>query len=466
MSDIPDTLAEAAAALRAGTVSSVELTLASIARADRLDEQLGTYLCRADDAALQAAKQADAELEAGHDRGPLHGIPVGVKDIVATVDLPTTAQSLVLDPRWGERDDAVVVARLRAAGAVITGKTTTMEFAIGLPDPTKPFPIPRNPWALDRWAGGSSSGTANGVAAGIFWAGIGTDTGGSIRMPSALCGITGIKPTFGRVPKSGVVPLSWSFDHVGPMARTARDCALMLDVLAGHDPSDPLCADVAIDPYAAGLDGSVAGLRIGVLRHHHVDAPFVDASAIAAFESALAALDAGGAQVEEIDVPAWDILNEACLPIFMSEALTYHRRNLAERWEDYGSFTRQMITSALFYTAVDHVQAQRVRHFVASKVDDILSEVDVIATPTAGAGAPLVDNLDFVSALTLPVFTAPWNALGLPTISAPCGFTDDGLPVGLQLAGRRFDESTVLRAADGFQALTDWHTRRPPLAAS
>ena len=207
-------------------------------------------------------------------------------------------------------------------------------------------------------------------------------------MPSALCGITGIKPTFGRVPKSGVVPLSWSFDHVGPMARTARDCALMLDVIAGHDPSDPLCADVATDTYAAALDGSVAGLRIGVLRHHHVDAPFVDVSAIAAFESALAALDAGGAHVEEIDVPAWDILNEACLPIFMSEALAYHRRNLAERWEDYGSFTRQMITSALFYTAVDHVQAQRVRHFVASKVDDILGEVDVIATPTAGAGAP------------------------------------------------------------------------------
>ena len=226
MSDVPDTLAGAAAALRAGTVSSVELTLASIERADRFDEQLGTYVCRADGPALEAAKQADAELEAGRDRGPLHGIPVGIKDIVATAGLPTTAQSLVLDRRWGERGDAVVVARLRAAGAVITGKTTTMEFAIGLPDPTKPFPLPRNPWAPDRWAGGSSSGTANGVAAGIFWAGIGTDTGGSIRMPSALCGITGLKPTFGRVPKSGVVPLSWSFDHVGPMARTARDCAL------------------------------------------------------------------------------------------------------------------------------------------------------------------------------------------------------------------------------------------------
>ncbi len=465
MRDVPDTLAGAAAALRAGTVSSVELTMASIERADRFDTQLGTYLCRADDTALESAKQADAELEAGHDRGPLHGIPVGVKDIVATLDLPTTAQSLVLDPGWGERADAPVVARLRAAGAVITGKTTTMEFAIGLPDSTKPFPLPRNPWAPDRWAGGSSSGTANGVAAGIFWAGIGTDTGGSIRMPSALCGITGIKPTFGRVPKSGVVPLSWSFDHVGPMARTARDCALMLDVIAGHDSSDPLSADVATDAYAAALDGSVAGTRVGVLRRAYVDAPFVDPTAIAAFESALAALEAGGARVEEVDVPEWDILNEACLPIFMTEALAYHRRNLAEHWDDYGSFTRQMVASALFYSAADHVQAQRVRRFVASKVDDILGEVDVIATPTAGAGAPPVDNLDFASALTLPVFTAPWNALGLPTISVPCGFTGDGLPVGLQLAGRRFDESTVLRAADGFQAVTDWHTRRAPLFA-
>jgi Asp-tRNA(Asn)/Glu-tRNA(Gln) amidotransferase A subunit family amidase len=463
VSDIPDTLAGAATALRSGEVSSVELTLAAIARADRFDGQLGTYLCRADDAAMQAAKEADAELEAGRDRGPLHGIPVGVKDIVATADLPTTAQSLVLDPQWGERGDAPVVARLRAAGAVITGKTTTMEFAIGLPDPTKPFPIPRNPWALDRWAGGSSSGTANGVAAGLFFAGIGTDTGGSIRMPSALCGISGLKPTFGRVPKSGVVPLSWSFDHVGPMARTARDCALMLDVLAGHDGSDPLSADVATQAYSAALPGSVAGARIGVLRHH-LDNPFVDPSAIAAFEAAVAALAAGGAQVEPVDVPAWDILDEACLPIFMSEAFAYHRRKLAERWEDYGALTRQMITSALFYSAADHVQAQRVRRFVSAKVDEILGTVDVIATPTAGAGAPLVDGLDFASALTLPVFTAPWNALGLPTISVPCGFTDEGLPVGLQLAGQRFDEVTVLRVADGFQAVTDWHTRRPPLS--
>ena len=465
MSDIPDTLAGAATVLRAGTVSSVELTMASIERADRFDAHLGTYLCRADAAALDAATEADAELAGGVDRGPLHGIPVGVKDIVATNDLPTTAESLVLDPRWGERGDAPVVTRLRAAGAVITGKTTTMEFAIGLPDPTKPFPIPRNPWAPDRWSGGSSSGTANGVAAGIFWAGIGTDTGGSIRMPSALCGITGIKPTFGRVPKSGVVPLSWSFDHVGPMARTARDCASMLDVIAGHDPSDPLSEDIPTDAYAAALDGSVTGLRVGVLRRVYVDVLFVDPSAIAAFESALAALEAGGAEVDEVDVPEWDILDEACLPIFMTEAFVYHRRDLADHWDDYGSFTRQMITSALFYTAADHVQARRVRRFVASKVDGILSEVDVIATPTAGAGAPPVENLDFATALTLPVFTAPWNALGLPTVSVPCGFTGDGLPVGLQLAGRRFDETTVLRVADGFQALTDWHTRRPPLAA-
>jgi aspartyl-tRNA(Asn)/glutamyl-tRNA(Gln) amidotransferase subunit A len=465
VNEIPDTLAAAAAALRAGAVSSVELTIASIERADRFDERLGTYICRADDAAIQAAKKADAELAAGHDRGPLHGIPIGVKDIVATADLPTTAQSLVLDRRWGERGDAPVVARLRTAGAVITGKTTTMEFAIGLPDPSKPFPIPRNPWAADRWAGGSSSGTANGVAAGIVCAGIGTDTGGSIRMPSALCGITGLKPTFGRVPKSGVVPLSWSFDHVGPMARTALDCALMLDVIAGHHPSDPLSVEAATDAYAAALDGSVAGLRIGVLRRAYVDAPFVDPTAVAAFDVALAAFESAGAAIDEIDVPEWDILNEACLPIFMTEALAYHRRDLAERWEDYGSFTRQMVASALFYTAADHVQAQRVRRLVASKVDNVLGDVDVIATPTAGAGAPPVENLDFATALTLPVFTAPWNALGLPTISVPCGFTGDGLPVGMQLAGRRFDETTVLRAADGFQAVTDWHTRRPSLAS-
>jgi aspartyl-tRNA(Asn)/glutamyl-tRNA(Gln) amidotransferase subunit A len=224
MTALPLTLTDAAMALREGTVTSVALTEAAIAAADAADETVGTYLTRFNEYALERAATADAELARGEDRGPLHGIPFGVKDILAMAEGPTTAQSLILDRSWGAGKDAPTVARVKAAGAVITGKTTTMEFACGIPDATKPFPIPRNPWNLDTWAGGSSSGTGSGVAAGMFLAGLGTDTAGSIRIPAAFCGVSGLMPTFGRVPKSGCVPLGYSLDHVGPMARSARDC--------------------------------------------------------------------------------------------------------------------------------------------------------------------------------------------------------------------------------------------------
>ena len=234
MQSIPLTVQDAAKQLRTGELTSVELTKLVIARAEEFDAQVGTYLARFDDHALASAAQADDELAQGLDRGPLHGIPVGVKDILAALEGPTTAQSLILDPAWGEGKDAPIVKRLRKAGAVITGKTTTMEFACGMPDPTKPFPIPRNPWDLETWPGGSSSGTGSGIAAGMFLAGIGTDTGGSIRIPAAFCGVSGLMPTFGRVPKSGCTPLGYSLDHVGPLARSAWDCAAMLQVSASQ----------------------------------------------------------------------------------------------------------------------------------------------------------------------------------------------------------------------------------------
>src|SRR5882757_9881193 len=244
MSELPLTLTEAAAALRAGTTTS-----------RRLDEL-----------ALATADAADAELAAGVDRGPLQGIPFGVKDILAMAEGPTTAQSDVLDPAWGAGRDAPVVARLKAAGAVLTGKTSTMEFAIGMPDGSKDFPVPRNPWNPATWPGGSSSGTGAGVAAGMFYAGLGTDTGGSIRIPAAFCGITGLMPTFGRVPKSGCVPLGYSLDHIGPMARSAEDCALMLQAMVGHDASDVTSLDVPVPDYLAALTGDLTGVRIGVDR--------------------------------------------------------------------------------------------------------------------------------------------------------------------------------------------------------
>src|SRR5579859_7957822 len=308
----PLSVQEAAARLRTGELTSVELTAAVYQRADEFDARVGTYLARFDDQALGTAALADKELAAGVDRGPLHGIPVGVKDILAAREGPTTAQSLILDPAWGAGKDAPIVKRLRDAGAVITGKLTTMEFAIGMPDPTKPFPIPRNPWDLRTWPGGSSSGTGSGIAAGMFLAGIGTDTGGSIRIPAAFCGVSGLMPTFGRVPKSGCTPLGYSLDHVGPLARSAWDCAAMLGVLAGYDPSDPDCADVAVPSYVDQLDGSLAGLRLGVVRENHFPADG-DPALPGAFEAALKALESLGATLVEVTLPLYPEMSVAMM---------------------------------------------------------------------------------------------------------------------------------------------------------
>ena len=251
--ELPLTVTEAAAALRSRELSSVELTTTMLERADDLDPQLGTYVTRFDESALAAAERADKAFADGTDLGPYQGIPIGIKDILADADGPTTANSLILDRAWADGKDSPVVARLKAAGAVITGKLVTMEFATGAADATKPFPVPKNPWDLETWPGGSSSGTGNGVAAGLFYAGIGTDTGGSIRMPAAFCGTSGLMPTFGRVPKSGCAPLGYSLDHIGPLARSARDCADFLQIIAGYHPSDESCVDRPVDDFVAGL---------------------------------------------------------------------------------------------------------------------------------------------------------------------------------------------------------------------
>ena len=299
--ELPLTVTEAAAALRSRELSSVELTTTMLERADELDPQLGTYVTRFDESALAAAERADKAFADGTDLGPYQGIPIGIKDILADADGPTTANSLILDRAWAEGKDSPVVARLKAAGAVITGKLVTMEFATGAADATKPFPVPKNPWNLETWPGGSSSGTGNGVAAGLFYAGIGTDTGGSIRMPAAFCGTSGLMATFGRVPKSGCAPLGYSLDHIGPLARSARDCADFLQVIAGYHPSDESCVDRPVDDFTSGLTGDLTGMRIGVERANH----FTDGSdpALAGvFEAALATLSDLGAELVDVEL--------------------------------------------------------------------------------------------------------------------------------------------------------------------
>ncbi|ATY11674.1 amidase [Amycolatopsis sp. AA4] len=447
-------IAEAAVALRAGRTTAVALAESAIAAADELDAALGFYLARFDGPARAAAARADAELAAGIDRGPLHGIPVAVKDLLAADEGETTAQSLVLDRAWGLPGDGPAVARLRAAGAVLTGKTTTMEFGIGAPDRTKPFPLPRNPWRPTHYAGGSSSGSASAVAAGLVFGSLGTDTAGSIRYPAALCGVTGLKPTYGRVPKNGCVPLAPGFDHVGPLARSAEDCALLLTVLAGPDPGDPSSADRPVEDYRGGLTGSLSGLRIGVVPHED-----------RVFEQAVAVLRDAGARTMPVELPYYAELKTVTKFGLAAEAFAWHRTNLQRRWSDYGASTRMAIAKGALVSAADYVQLQRVRRAGQRKLARLFTEVDLVVTPTATSGAPEIAALS-TSGMAETALTSYWNAVGNPALSVPMGFTGDGLPLGLQIAGRPFDEATVLAAGHAYQQRTSWHRQTPTVTVA
>ncbi|WP_155826833.1 amidase [Jongsikchunia kroppenstedtii] len=461
------TMSEAGAALRAGELTSVELTEQALAQTDLLDGVVGGFVSRFNDKARAAARQADVELRAGRDRGPMHGIPLGIKDIITTEDGPTTAQSLVHDAAWHPQD-AVVVARLRAAGAVITGKLTTMEFAIGTPDESKPFPIPRNPWNTDRWAGGSSSGSGNAVATGMVFGALGTDTAGSIRIPSAYCGITGLMPTFGRVPKSGCVPLGYTLDHIGPMARSAADCAAMLDVLAGYDASDPTCIDLPTGDYSGALSGDLAGLTVGVCSLMERAGELADPAAAEVFAAAVGVLADRGATIVDVELPLYDEMRAANMVIMLSEALAYHATDLHRCWAEYFAGTRGIVSAAVSFTGADYVQAQRVRRLAQLKMVDVFDSVDLVVTPTAAAGATGLAGTDDVTKDDglRAVFTQYWDCIGNPALSAPMGFTVDGLPLGLQIAARPFGEAVALRAADAFQRATDWHRRVPTVVTS
>ncbi len=466
---IPTTITEAAAALRDGRLTALDLTRACLDAADRLDPTLGTWLARFDEEALARAARADEELAAGYDLGPLHGIPLGIKDIIATDEGPTTAQSLVLDPSWGDQGDGPVVSRLREAGVVILGKTSTMEFAIGRPDFSKPFPVPRNPWNTDRWTGGSSSGTGNGVASGQILGGLGTDTGGSVRLPAAYNGITGHKPTFGLVPKSGCVPLGLSYDHIGPMTRTARDAALLLDVMAGADPSDrttvarPPGSFVQEVDRAAADDTSLGGRRIGRI----VNPELLDSCApttLAAYDQATEDLARAGAEVVEVVVPRYRELSTGAFLALYAEAFAWHRQDLIDRWDDYGRPTRLTIIQGALLSAGDLVQIERVRQVARAGVVDLLDDggLDLLVSPTTGWAATPFTGAAPEAIASSALHTPAWNSTGFPAVSIPMGFDEDHLPLGLQLIGRPLADGRVLAAADGYQRRTDHHLARPP----
>lgn len=467
----PMSVAETARALRDGTTTSLELVEEAIRRTERFGERLGTFAGRRDEAALSEAEHADAELAAGHDRGPLHGIPLGVRDLLVAERGGAVGNSpydTMRSPSHAHTSpaEATAVTRLRAAGAIVLGATTAMEFTIGLPDPGRPTAVPRNPWNPATWAGGASSGTANGVAAGIFPAGVGADDAGGIRMPAAFCGVTGLRPTSGRVPGHVGAGRERPLDHIGPIARTAEDCALMLAVMAGYDATDHQCADRSVPDYRAGLTGDLDGVRIGVDPLLRIGGDLADGALPLRFGSALDVLAAAGAVIVDVELPFVRELYAADMLTLAAEALARHAPDLTTRWEEFGHTGRTAFTTGAFYTAADYVRAQGVRRTGRQAVNALLDKVDLVVTPTATVGAPRVDTLDtpgFMAVFGSAVHTPYWSAVGNPTLSVPIGFGDAGLPLGMQISGRPFDEATVLRAGEAYQRRAGWHHEVPDM---
>jgi len=478
-------LAEAARQIRDRKLSPVELTEACLRGIERLEGKLNAFITiNADEAMTAAAKAAD-EIAKGGYRGTLHGIPLALKDIFAVKGVRMTAASKVLAENIAH-EDAEVTARLRAGGAIIPGKLNLHEFAFGATGVNPHYGTARNPWDTERITGGSSSGSGAAVASGECPAALGTDTGGSIRIPASLCGIVGVKPTYGRVSKRGVLPLSWSLDHVGPMTRTVEDAAIVLQAIAGHDPADGSSADEPVPEYTQSLDGNVRGLRIGVPKQFFFEN--VEPEVEAAVRSAVSLLGEMGAEIREIDVPFSGEIPGALTAIMLPEALAYHQKWLRERPDDYGTDVRYRLELGATYMAVHYVQAQRLREIaVDAWRREVFSQVDLVATPTTPITAPRIDPGDvstpsgagLQTTFSLIRFTNPFNFLGVPALSLPCGFTPfsprpedaaaDGRlegPIGLQLVGRWWDEATVLRAAHAYERATDWHKRRPPVVAA
>jgi aspartyl-tRNA(Asn)/glutamyl-tRNA(Gln) amidotransferase subunit A len=460
---------ELARLIAAKEVSPVEVVRAHLARIDALDGRLRAYITVMADHALEAARAAEALVLTGGPLGRLHGVPVSLKDLCSTRDAPTTAGSRIL-AEVTPAEDATVVTRLRRAGAVILGKLNMHEFAYGPEGINSHFGTPRNPWdpRTHRIPGGSSSGSAVAVAAGLCPGALGSDTGGSIRIPAALCGITGIKPTYGRVSRAGVLPLSWSLDHVGPMARSAADCALMLGLIAGYDPRDPTTSVVPVPDYTAALTGDITGVRVGLLRSF-----FLEATGLVlrqAVEQATKRLEGLGAKVEEVTLPHAVHAAAVALAITAPEALSYHATWLRERPGDYQADVAERLKLGAFVSAVQYLRAQRVRALARDEVDMALAKLDVLLAPATpvvataiGQTEVMVDRERYDVRSTLLRFTRPFNVSGHPACVIPCGFTAADLPIGMQIIGRPFDEATVLRVADAYQRATDWHRRRPPV---
>src|SRR4029077_15961758 len=408
---------EASIGLRRKEFSPSELAQACLKRIGSVDGQLHTFITVTADLALEQARRAEQELRSGTDKGLLHGIPVALKDLYATKNIRTTCHSAVLQ-EWVPDHDATPVVKLAQAGTVLLGKLAMHEFAFGGPSVDAPFPAVRNPWNTAHIPGGSSSGSGAALAAGLCLGSLGSDTGGSIRTPSSHCGVVGLKPTYGRVSRFGVIPLSWSLDHAGPMARSVEDCAVLLQAIAGYDPKDPAAANVAVPDFRAGLKDGIKGLRVGVPRAHWFDEnKGTDPETESVFNEVLKVLGDLGATIVEIDGSSFSIARKANQTILVAEAYAYHEKTLQSTPEKFGSSVRRRILEGAFLSAADYLTAQRARTELNDQIGAPFSRVDVFPTPSAPRPPETFENMDPNEQNLRPSFTNPFNLTGLPAIS-------------------------------------------------
>lgn len=461
-------LADASRRIQAGNLSPVALVEAVLDRIAAVDGVLHGYITVVADRARAAARAAEAELKAGRPRGPLHGIPYALKDNYDTKGIRTTASSRLLLDNVPDTD-ATLHARLQDAGAILLGKLSTWEFGTGLGERQNdlPFPEPRNPWDVTRFPAGSSSGTGVAIAAGMALAALGSDTGGSVRLPAAACGTVGVKPTYGLLSVAGILPNSYSLDYPGPLTWTVEDAALILRVLAGHDPRDPTTVDRPVPDYAAALAGGITGLKLGVIRRFHVRDTASDPQVVAAFDAAVAVFRKLGAEIVELDVPYSAADYRLCVRLVgQPESLSIHEEDFRARHAEMGRGLREKMMGSLFIRASDYIRATRWRRELAAGTDAVIKTCDAVICAATMLPVPRYDDEDATKAYMAASTTSVFNVSGHPALTQCMGFDANGLPMSLQVVGKYFDEAIMLKVAAAYEAATPWRDRRPTLLAT
>jgi aspartyl-tRNA(Asn)/glutamyl-tRNA(Gln) amidotransferase subunit A len=455
------TIYEASAEIAARRLSPVDLTRACLERIDRYNPSLNCFITLTAESALQQAAWAEQEIQGGGWRGPLHGIPLALKDLYETSGVRTTAGSRVFADYVPETD-AFTVQKLKSAGAILLGKLNMHEIALGVTNDNPHFGACINPWDGSRITGGSSGGSGAAVAAGLCLGSLGSDTGGSIRIPASLCGVVGLKPTFGRVSLRGVIPLSWNLDHAGPLARRVRDAAILLQVVAGYDPEDAVSQDAPVDDYLAGLEDGVRGWKVALAAGEYLVK--TDDEVLKAVQAAARLFETLGASVTEVEIPGLLEAAQANSLMVTSDAAAFHRERLRLRPQDFGPDVLQRLQGGAAYSSTEYVLARRTQSVLRRKFETFFKEYDILLMPTTPIPAPTRQGDDAVRrAQMLTPFTAPFNLTGLPALTLPCGFSAQGLPLGLQIAAGPWKEAAVLRAGRAYEQATEWHQHKPGL---